>query len=395
MIDRPRLVALPGYADRQRPDVRFCGHCGQPPVEVDIQPASRVCERCGLGLMLAAAAAAAPSPDDPFLLVDWPAVDLRGQQARGGPAADAPRRSGQPPHHRAPAAGRHRGRRPRVAGEPDRPRRPRRGRDARRRPAPADEYGIRFWARIGPCGPPRAALMVLGDGSSIRPTSRPSAPAAGLLPLHAYARAAIVADVARARAKARYIVHGRDPHERRRGDARREPEHAALLGAALRLPAAAAHAGGHRQFDWPRSRRCARRSRRRRTSRRRSRSRASAATARRRRAPALARSRASTRTRPTACSRRASPSARSSARSRRCCCPASSRSPTTGPAAARVRRSPGAGRPAGWPRSSGSRRRRRATEARAVFDASRPCDVDALHAQALELVPPPRAGCAR
>ena len=36
------------------------------------------------------------------------------------------------------------------------------------------------------------------------------------------------------------MVHGRDPHERGGGDARREPEHAALLGAALRLPRAAA-----------------------------------------------------------------------------------------------------------------------------------------------------------
>jgi len=36
---------------------------------------------------------------------------------------------------------------------------------------PTDEYGIRYWARIGPCGPPRAALMVLGDGSSIRRSS--------------------------------------------------------------------------------------------------------------------------------------------------------------------------------------------------------------------------------
>jgi hypothetical protein len=36
---------------------------------------------------------------------------------------------------------------------------------------PTDEYGIRYWARIGPCGPPRAALMVLGDGSTIRKPS--------------------------------------------------------------------------------------------------------------------------------------------------------------------------------------------------------------------------------
>jgi hypothetical protein len=29
---------------------------------------------------------------------------------------------------------------------------------------PAKEFGIRFWARISPCGPPKAALVVLADG---------------------------------------------------------------------------------------------------------------------------------------------------------------------------------------------------------------------------------------
>jgi hypothetical protein len=29
---------------------------------------------------------------------------------------------------------------------------------------PVREFGIRFWARIAPCGPPRAALVVLADG---------------------------------------------------------------------------------------------------------------------------------------------------------------------------------------------------------------------------------------
>ena len=31
---------------------------------------------------------------------------------------------------------------------------------------PAKEFGIRFWARIAPCGPPKAALLVLADGRS-------------------------------------------------------------------------------------------------------------------------------------------------------------------------------------------------------------------------------------
>jgi hypothetical protein len=28
---------------------------------------------------------------------------------------------------------------------------------------PANTFGVRYWARIGPCGPPRAALVVLAD----------------------------------------------------------------------------------------------------------------------------------------------------------------------------------------------------------------------------------------
>ena len=29
---------------------------------------------------------------------------------------------------------------------------------------PANEFGVRLWARVGACGPPSAALLVLGDG---------------------------------------------------------------------------------------------------------------------------------------------------------------------------------------------------------------------------------------
>jgi hypothetical protein len=164
VIDRPRLVALPGYADRPRPDVQFCGHCGRPPLEADIQPASRVCVRCGLGLVLAAPPDVAPSADDPFVLVDGqlsicavsrlaeelllttetdvvnrhigdllvPAdIEVGGPEALVNLLAHAARGEGET-HH--------------VVLRP------------------AQEFGIRFWARIGPCGPPRAALVVLADG---------------------------------------------------------------------------------------------------------------------------------------------------------------------------------------------------------------------------------------
>jgi hypothetical protein len=134
-------------------------------VQADIEPASRVCTRCGLGLLVSASPDAAPTPRDPFLLVDGqlsicavsrlaeellltsetdvvnshigdllvPAdVEIGGPEslvnrivhaARGGPGET---------HH--------------VVLRP------------------AKEFGIRFWARIAPCGPPRAALVVLADG---------------------------------------------------------------------------------------------------------------------------------------------------------------------------------------------------------------------------------------
>jgi hypothetical protein len=163
VIDRPRLVALPGHGDR-RPDVQFCGHCGRPPAEADIQPVTRVCTRCGLGLMVSAPPEAAPSPRDPFLLVDGqlsicgvsrlaeelllvdeteavnshigdllvPAdAEIGGPESLVNFIVHAARGAGET-HH--------------VVLRP------------------AKEFGIRFWARIAPCGPPRAALVVLADG---------------------------------------------------------------------------------------------------------------------------------------------------------------------------------------------------------------------------------------
>jgi hypothetical protein len=48
----------------------FCGHCAEPPHGGTPSAAGRVCESCGLGLLLQAPSDAAPRPDDAFLLVD-------------------------------------------------------------------------------------------------------------------------------------------------------------------------------------------------------------------------------------------------------------------------------------------------------------------------------------
>jgi hypothetical protein len=47
--------------------VLFCGHCGTRPGR---ETSSRVCESCGLGILLQAGADVAPVQDSPFLVID-------------------------------------------------------------------------------------------------------------------------------------------------------------------------------------------------------------------------------------------------------------------------------------------------------------------------------------
>jgi PAS domain-containing protein len=167
MSRRPQLVALPGYADRQ-PDVQFCGHCGRA-AAIDIAaPASRVCTRCELGLLIGAPPELAPAPSDAFLLVDSTlsicGVSALAEELLGLSETEAVNRHVNELLVPADAE---------VAGPGDLVNlliRAARGEgevyDVVLRPT--DEYGIRYWARIGPCGPPRAALLVLGDGTTLR-----------------------------------------------------------------------------------------------------------------------------------------------------------------------------------------------------------------------------------
>ena len=53
-----------------RPVEAFCGHCGRPPEVTEEQPSTRVCRRCGLGLVLQAPKGIAPQVGEPFLVVD-------------------------------------------------------------------------------------------------------------------------------------------------------------------------------------------------------------------------------------------------------------------------------------------------------------------------------------
>jgi hypothetical protein len=159
------LRLVPQTAETARPHRWFCGACGAPgPADATPPPFARGCEACGEGLQLEAADALAPRPGDPFLLVDEAlavralspaaaeqlAVDpvaavgrpvaelLCTADAEAGPAGSLPSAIA------AAAAGE-------GAEDP-----------VRLTVRPADVFGVRVPARIGVCGPPRAALIVLG-----------------------------------------------------------------------------------------------------------------------------------------------------------------------------------------------------------------------------------------
>jgi hypothetical protein len=127
-------------------------------------PASRVCDRCGLGLLLSAPADAAPSPADPFLLIDGTlsvcAVSRLAEDLLHVRETDAVNR--HVTDLLVPADAEASGPESLVNLVVHAARGEGETHDVVLRPA--DQFGIRFWARVGPCGPPRAALLVLADG---------------------------------------------------------------------------------------------------------------------------------------------------------------------------------------------------------------------------------------
>ncbi len=167
MSSRPlRAVPLPGVAE-PGPRVVFCGHCGKPP-EGDAQPEgdARVCARCHLGLLLEAPASLAPKPNDAFVVVDRSlavcGISRRAERLLGVREVEVV------DHHvtelLVPADAEWDPARPHAlsallvsaaAGGEE---------QAGAVLRPADEFGVRFNARIGPCGPSPGALVVLEHG---------------------------------------------------------------------------------------------------------------------------------------------------------------------------------------------------------------------------------------
>jgi len=158
---RLRAVRSVEYDDRGLEVVSFCGHCGLAPAATAQATKSRVCGRCGLGLVLRAASDVAPAREEPFLVVDATlsvcAVSARAEALLGIDETAAVNKHVAdflvPADANAPSAANLLALLVEVASGASGPR------TAVVRPR--QEFGVRFRARVGACGPPQAALLVL------------------------------------------------------------------------------------------------------------------------------------------------------------------------------------------------------------------------------------------
>ena len=140
--------------------VAFCGHCGLAP-HPEVAQRTRVCGHCGFGLVLRARSDVAPRTDEPFLVVDSTlsvcAVSAAAEGLLGVDETSAVNKHIVdflvPADANASSADNLLVLLVAAASGPGAPR------TAVVRPR--EEFGVRFRARIGACGPPHAALLVL------------------------------------------------------------------------------------------------------------------------------------------------------------------------------------------------------------------------------------------
>ncbi|HEY1517358.1 MAG TPA: hypothetical protein VGF91_13130 [Solirubrobacteraceae bacterium] len=165
-----RLVAPP-EAVPTAPSVPFCSHCGTRPFAprngnavsgAMASPGSRVCASCGLGLILEATEDIAPHAGDAFLVLDRAlavcAVSAGAERMLATSEPDAVNRHITQllmPADAEEDGGEGLSVAVAWAARGDGPIRTTVVR-------PANTFGIRLTARIAGCGPPRAALLVLG-----------------------------------------------------------------------------------------------------------------------------------------------------------------------------------------------------------------------------------------
>lgn len=161
-LKRPALQLVPGPLDAPEEWSWFCGHCAAPPPGNEPPaPVARVCTACGLGLLLEARQDFVPGDGDAFLIVDnsllIQGLSRRAEQVLSMAEDLAVNR----PVSELLVAAEAEARGPSVAaaiadavGEGD-------ASAGHAFVRPWNTFGVRLRARITPCGPPRAALVVL------------------------------------------------------------------------------------------------------------------------------------------------------------------------------------------------------------------------------------------
>ncbi len=163
--NRPALQLVPGSLGAPVEWQWFCGHCAAPPPGNEPPaPVARVCRACGLGLLLEAREDHVPSDRDAFLVVDASlliqGLSRRAEQlltivedlAVNRPVAEllvAAEAESRGPSVAAAIA--------EALGDGG-------GLAVHAFVRPWNTFGVRMRARITPCGPPRAALLVLTAG---------------------------------------------------------------------------------------------------------------------------------------------------------------------------------------------------------------------------------------
>jgi transposase len=159
---RPALRLLtPLEHEAPQPSVSFCSHCGTRPTVAAERLNSRVCGACGLGLILESRTDIAPRAGDAFLVLDRTlsvcAVSAAAEKLLATTEPDAVNRHITAllmPADAEDAASQSLSLAVAWAARGDAVTRTTVVR-------PANTFGIRLTARIGSCGPPQAALLVL------------------------------------------------------------------------------------------------------------------------------------------------------------------------------------------------------------------------------------------
>ena len=154
----PGVSVVPEATPAQVPQTAFCSHCGKRPA--DDQPDSRVCSSCHLGLVLSADADIAPEPGSAFLVVDQTmsvcAVSSSAERLLATNETDAVNR--HVTELLVPADAEAAGPQNLAVAVTWAARGDNGANSVTVRPS--NTFGVRMKARIGTCGPPRAALIV-------------------------------------------------------------------------------------------------------------------------------------------------------------------------------------------------------------------------------------------